>query len=108
VTISFSNNVPHHGVSMITEVTGSNLERDDREGFIVVILSPLRWLDNILISATAYMIYTLQCNVKLFLCLTLRNEYVWGSGGMAPHVLNLGNRWKWLISFTPQPPRYPF
>jgi hypothetical protein len=38
-----------------------------------------------------------------------------GSGGIAPLILNLGTRWKWVVSFTPQPPysvgntgRYPF
>jgi hypothetical protein len=38
----------------------------------------------------------------------------WGSGGTAPRILGLGTRWKWVVSFTPQPlypegkrPRYP-
>jgi len=26
----------------------------------------------------------------------------WGSGGVAPHI-NLGTRWKWLVSFMSQP-----
>jgi hypothetical protein len=34
-----------------------------------------------------------------------------GSGGIAPHILNLGDRWRWAVSFTPPPPtlytRYP-
>jgi hypothetical protein len=41
------------------------------------------------------------------------NTY-WGSGGIAPHILNLGTRWRWVVSFTPRPlyplgraPRYP-
>jgi len=38
----------------------------------------------------------------------------WESGGIAPCVLILGSRWRWVISFTPRPlysrgksPRYP-
>jgi hypothetical protein len=37
-----------------------------------------------------------------------------GSGGIAPRSLDLGTRWRWVDSFTPQPfypqekkPRYP-
>jgi hypothetical protein len=25
-----------------------------------------------------------------------------GSGGVAPHILNLGTRWRWVVSFTPR------
>jgi hypothetical protein len=36
-------------------------------------------------------------------------ENVWGSGGIAPHILNHGTRWRWVVSFTPRLlyPRYP-
>jgi len=27
----------------------------------------------------------------------------WGSGGIAPCVLDLGTRWRWVVSFTPRP-----
>jgi hypothetical protein len=27
----------------------------------------------------------------------------WGSGGIAPRILNLGTRWRWVVSFTPKP-----
>jgi hypothetical protein len=30
-------------------------------------------------------------------------EDIWGSGGIAPRVLNLGARWTWAISFTSRP-----
>jgi len=37
-----------------------------------------------------------------------------GSGGIATRVLDLGNRWRWVVSSTPRPlysrgkrPRYP-
>jgi hypothetical protein len=39
----------------------------------------------------------------------------WGSGGIAPCILDLGTRWKRVVSFTTRPlypqeksPRYPF
>jgi len=31
----------------------------------------------------------------------------WGSGGIAPLILNLGTRWRWEVSLTPWPP-YPW
>jgi hypothetical protein len=30
-------------------------------------------------------------------------ETYWGSGGIAPRILNLGTRWRWVVSFTPRP-----
>jgi hypothetical protein len=30
----------------------------------------------------------------------------WGSGGIPARILNLGTRWRWVVSFTP-PPLYP-
>jgi hypothetical protein len=44
--------------------------------------------------------------VKLSLCLTnyaLRQEDVWGSGCINPHLLDLGTSWRWVVSFTPRP-----
>jgi hypothetical protein len=26
-----------------------------------------------------------------------------GNGGIAPRILNLGTRWKWVVSFNPRP-----
>jgi hypothetical protein len=31
----------------------------------------------------------------------------WRSGGVAPHFLNLGTRWRWVVSFTSLPPYSP-
>jgi len=38
----------------------------------------------------------------------------WGSGGIFPLILDLGNRWRWVVIFTPRPlypqgnnPQYP-
>jgi hypothetical protein len=30
-------------------------------------------------------------------------EVYWGSGSIAPRILDLGTTWKWVISFTPRP-----
>jgi hypothetical protein len=27
----------------------------------------------------------------------------WGSGSMDPSILDLGTRWRWVVSFTPRP-----
>jgi hypothetical protein len=27
----------------------------------------------------------------------------WGSGGIAPRIIDLGTRWRCVVSFTPQP-----
>jgi hypothetical protein len=46
---------------------------------------------------------------KLFLCLTKQaplHEDVRGSGCIAPHILNLDNIWRWVVSFTTRP-QYP-
>jgi hypothetical protein len=44
-----------------------------------------------------------------------RHEDVLGSGSIAPRILDLGTRWRWVVSFTLQPlypqgkgPWYPF
>jgi hypothetical protein len=33
-----------------------------------------------------------------------------GSGGIAPRILNLGTRWRWVVSFTTRPlsPKFPW
>jgi hypothetical protein len=42
------------------------------------------------------------------------HEGVLGSGGIAPRILDLGTRWRWMVNFTARPlypqaksPRYP-
>jgi hypothetical protein len=38
-------------------------------------------------------------------CFIKRHAMIyWGSGGIAPRTLNLGSRWRWVASFTPQTP----
>jgi hypothetical protein len=57
-------------------------------------------------------LYTLKVKVKvklkLSLCLRKHDamKTYWGSGGIAPRLLDLGTRWKWVVSFTHRP-RYP-
>jgi hypothetical protein len=44
-----------------------------------------------------------KVKVKLSLCLTKHhamNTY-WRSGGIAPRILNLSTRWRWMVSFMP-------
>jgi hypothetical protein len=43
--------------------------------------------------------------VKLSLCLTKYHamKTCWGSGDTAPCILDLGIRWRWVVSFTPHP-----
>jgi hypothetical protein len=45
-----------------------------------------------------------KVKVKLSLCLTKHHAIrtYWGSGGIAPRILDLGTRWRWVVSFTPQ------
>jgi hypothetical protein len=40
--------------------------------------------------------------VKLSLCLTKHHAMKtnWGSGGIAPRILDLGTGWRWVVSFT--------
>jgi hypothetical protein len=38
--------------------------------------------------------------VKLSLCLTKHQADVLGSGGIAPRILDLGTRQRWVVSFT--------
>jgi hypothetical protein len=49
--------------------------------------------------------HSLLRTVKLSLCLT--NEGVWGTGCIYPNFLDLGTRWRLVVSFTPRP-LYPW
>jgi hypothetical protein len=46
-----------------------------------------------------------KVKVKLSLCLTKHHsmKMYWASGGIAPHILYLRTRWRWVVSFTPRP-----
>jgi hypothetical protein len=43
--------------------------------------------------------------VKLSLCWTKYHamKTYWGSGGIAPRILDFGTRWRWVVSFTSRP-----
>jgi hypothetical protein len=45
-----------------------------------------------------------EVKVKLSLCLTKHHAMKtdWGSGGIAPRILDLGARRRWVVSFTPR------
>jgi hypothetical protein len=47
----------------------------------------------------------LYVNVKLSVSLTNHHamKTYWGSGGIASRILDLGTRWRWVVSFTPRP-----
>jgi hypothetical protein len=49
--------------------------------------------------------HKIKLKVKLPLCLTehhAMNAY-WGSGSIDPYILDLGTRWRWVVSFTCRP-----
>jgi hypothetical protein len=35
-------------------------------------------------------------------------EAYWGSGGTDPRILDLGSRWRWMVSFTLPPGKEPW
>jgi hypothetical protein len=43
-----------------------------------------------------------QVNLKLSPCFNWapRHDGILGSGGIAPNILDLGTRWRWVVSFT--------
>jgi hypothetical protein len=41
------------------------------------------------------------CNVHGLCSSALGHEDVWGSGGIDPHIVDLGIGWRWVVSFTP-------
>jgi hypothetical protein len=69
---------------------------------------------NVTAWKSKYFIYWNVCSipikvkvkVKLPLCFLTEHHAMkayWGSGGIAPRILNLGTRWRWVVSFTPRP-----
>jgi len=85
-------------------------------------LPPVRWYFIVyfgilpdLIFASCSFQFLLQCYIKpywwniykvnLSMCLSKHHtmKTYWGSGGIAPHILDLGISWKWVVSFTPWP-----
>jgi hypothetical protein len=59
-----------------------------------------------------YNIYIYIHEVNFTMCLTnktLRHEDLWGYGCIDPRFPDIGNSWRWVVSFTPRRvyPRYP-
>jgi hypothetical protein len=71
------------------------------------LLKPSNRKKNITLNlSVAHITWKKYCKTKFSLCLTnevLRNEDVWGSGGIDPRFLDLGTSWRWVVSFTPRP-----
>jgi hypothetical protein len=57
------------------------------------------------VEPSDFAIRKLNAKVKLSLCFkwAQRNEGVLGNGGIAPRILDLGTRGRWMVSFTPRP-----
>jgi hypothetical protein len=53
----------------------------------------------------AYDVSKVKVKVKLSLCFTKHHSMktCWGSGGIAPRILDLGTRWRCVVSFTLRP-----
>jgi hypothetical protein len=50
--------------------------------------------------------YKMKVKVKLSLWFLTEHHAMkayWGSGGIAPRILELDTRWRWVVSFTPRP-----
>jgi hypothetical protein len=51
-----------------------------------------------------WIIHQLEVKVRFFLVLKHHTMHTYGGrGSTAPHILNLGTRWKRVVSFTPRP-----
>jgi hypothetical protein len=51
-----------------------------------------------------FALITVQLSCSCVFCnWASRHEGVLGSGGIAPHILDLGTRWRWAVSYTPRP-----
>jgi hypothetical protein len=63
--------------------------------------APLSLLDVI----TLIIFGKVKVKLKLSLCLTKHHavKTYWGSGGLAPRILDLGTRWRLVVSFTRRP-----
>jgi hypothetical protein len=80
----------------------------------------LIWVRNIwMISFLWFAQLPVKVKIKLSLCLFLTKhqpiKMYWDSGGIDPHILELGTRWRWVVGFMPRllyhqgkHPWYPF
>jgi hypothetical protein len=72
------------------------------------------WLETVLSHFTRARTHTLWNPVKTKILFKLRDcpcaltqqhamKVYWGNGGIAPLILDLGDRLRWVVSFTPRP-----
>jgi hypothetical protein len=74
---------------------------------LTVSLLSFRWCKKFWEELHAWLpwITDIYVKVKVFMCLTKRRHAMktcWGSGGIAPCIINLVARWRWVVSFTPR------
>jgi hypothetical protein len=78
----------------------------DRDGpsHVVCLFQTFTKRSQIVINWSYPRLYT-KVKVKLSLCLTKHHamKAYWGSAGIAPRILDLGSRWRWVVNFTPLP-----
>jgi hypothetical protein len=90
--------------SFLRKVTQIRAYEDTRNAYKILVGKPEGtrplgrpiWKDNIRM---------VKVKIKLPLCLTKHHamKTYWGSGGIAPRILDLGIRWRWVVSFTHRP-----
>jgi hypothetical protein len=58
-------------------------------------------------SATTHHCYIAKVKSTLWFFISLTEHHAmktyWGSEGIAQRILELGTRWRWVVSFTPRP-----
>jgi hypothetical protein len=103
--------------------TAYSIQTVNTRGYAIFISDrdPLYWVIAIEVYTFKNLVWVnyikVKVRVNLSLCLTKCHAMrtYWGSGGIAPCILDLGTRWRWEVSFTPWPlyphgknPQYPF
>jgi hypothetical protein len=105
--ISFSRRTQIHGVSLLRQEGTGSCSHLDSQRLLISNSAPLRYVMNTAkfglkrLRKASYR----NLKVKLSLCLTKHHatKTCWESGCMAPRILDLGTRWRRVVSFTSQP-----
>jgi hypothetical protein len=84
------------------EITVTSMSSITMNIFIKLIIFNVQYLHY---NVVEWKCYWYLSKVKLSLCFNWKSchEDVLGNGGVAPHILDLGSRWRWVVSFTPRP-----
>jgi hypothetical protein len=66
---------------------------------------PHFWWETHMVVNVGVIVNNKRQKVKLSLCLTKHHamKAYWGRGGIASRIIDLGTRWRWVVSFTPRP-----